>query len=1234
MKTLIFKSYLISAIASCFVYSGTVAAAPLDLADEPLTLGALPDPNIMLLFDSSGSMNNIVVDNTGPVGNVYDENTTYLASCSSSNRVSGTVRLAISRDSSTLGYAIIRTGNSNSSHFDWGPNESGTGITGRTKKCFDPNTTYTTQGLYTTRTDNNPNVRYAGGYGNSRYSGNYLNWYFSNSDRSASDNFGTSGTPTQKPGTERRLIVAREAANVLVDNLTNTRMGLSRYNGSHGARILRGLADVDDLTLVGGNTHRQNLKNDIDNIGATDFTPLGESFSDIGRYFLEGYEEATLTLYPDAAVGDTPATSTSTASTLFSDTPVYASTATVPGTGTNSAIQYSCQASYLVALTDGEPSSDDDVNSNIRNYDVNDTNTGGSTQYMDDVALALYDIDLRPTGFPDNNDFKNNVTTYLIGFADDNLSSNPLLINTAYNGSGGDKLAYFPDKAADLVAVFDEITSDIEAQTGSGSASSFNTASLTAGSAVFQPSFTSQSWNGDFRAFELDDTTGKVTDIEFWNAADQLDGQATRNIFTYSNNEGVRFEWIKLSTAQQDDLKSRWSSLTTDQQTAFGNDADAFGAAVLNYLSGSRFQESSNTDPVNTTDANSRIFRDRKSELGDIVNSSPAFVGNEAGQAWPEYVDDNRFGAAGKSYSDYVASPTVTSRTPILYVGANDGMLHGFNAKIPVNKDADGNFLKDGSGNLILPSGAGEEVIAYIPNALYDAAANTGLHHLADPDYEHRFYVDLSPVVSDVYVSRSNKSLSDIVSETVSTRDWRTILIGGLRAGGQGLFALDVSNPDEFAPTVVAAGATTAEIDANTLANEQRAKDLVLWEFTDADDSGLGYTYSTPTIAMTTKGWAAIVGNGYNSADGTAQLFVLLLEGGLDGVWTEGVDYFVIDTKEGNPTTPNGLSTPRVADTDGDSVANRVYAGDLEGNMWAFDISDSDVTQWKSAYIDSATTDPVPLFYASNDKSQEQPITSAPTLAINPNGNKTATDDSPNILVMFGTGRFVQESDIDDGIDGNDEVMSYYTVWDEGTSELTRSKLVERTLVTGTVNLENADGTATGETRTVRTVSSNTQADIKWQNTDPLVREFGWYMDLESNDGASTPSITAQGERVVSQSVLFGGILLFNTIIPDSAFCFNGGSGFLMSVDYDSGLIKSTGFFDANGDGSIDSDDAPYVGVAFNSGLPSSPSVLGKKRFTSGSESNNGKVKPEDDDLNPDSEDKVGRLSWEEMLPN
>jgi type IV pilus assembly protein PilY1 len=309
----------------------------------------------------------------------------------------------------------------------------------------------------------------------------------------------------------------------------------------------------------------------------------------------------------------------------------------------------------------------------------------------------------------------------------------------------------------------------------------------------------------------------------------------------------------------------------------------------------------------------------------------------------------------------------------VVYAGSNGGMMHGF-------AETDG-----------------EEVLAYIAAELFSTGAGEGLHYLTDPNYVHRYYNDLTPTVSDIYADIGNGT------------QWETVLVSGLRGGGRSIFALNVTDPASF--------------------SEANASKIHLWEFRDNHDIDLGYTYSRPQIALANNGrWVAIFGNGYNdNGDGKAKLFILDIAAGADGSWDAG-DYIKISTNSGSTTDRNGLATPALADLDGNGTIDRIYAGDLKGQMWVFDLSDTSSAAWETA---GAT-----LLFTTKD---DQPITTKPTLSKHPTISDDGTNE-PNVMVFFGSGQYLVDSDKTSTDDNY-----FYGVWDKGDNTLDDGDLVEQT---------------------------------------------------------------------------------------------------------------------------------------------------------------------------------------------
>ena len=463
------------------------------------------------------------------------------------------------------------------------------------------------------------------------------------------------------------------------------------------------------------------------------------------------------------------------------------------------------------------------------------------------------------------------------------------------------------------------------------------------------------------------------------------------------------------------------------------------------------------------------FLRERASLLADLVNSGPVFVGKPSLE-WPDKAPFPT--AIGQRYSDFKNGPAA-SRKGVVYAGSNGGMMHG--------------FAEDD----------GEEVIAYVPNNLYSTGTSEGLHYLTDPGYGHRYYNDLTPTVSDIYADLGSGS------------KWQTILVSGERGGGRGIYALDITDPADF--------------------SEANAARIALWEFSSADDPDLGYTYSRPQIGLTNNGrWVAVFGNGYNDiGSGEAQLFIVDIAGGADGSWDAG-DIIKISTGSGTALDRNGLATPALADLDGNGTVDRVYAGDLKGQLWAFDLSDPIASSWGIA-------GGAPLFTTINNK----PITSKPAIAKHPTQSDDGTN-APNVMVYFGSGQYLVDADKTSVV-----LNHFYGVWDRGSNNLNNGNLVQQTYESGFID-------ASGEF--VRVLSDN---PVNYTGG-----QFGWYFKLPLS-----------GERSVTNPVLRGGIVFFNSFVPVDDPCSVGGFGFRFAVKMENGGSPDKVIADYNKDGVLNDSD-------------------------------------------------------------
>ncbi|MEM8547256.1 MAG: PilC/PilY family type IV pilus protein, partial [Pseudomonadota bacterium] len=775
--------------------------------------------------------------------------------------------------------------------------------------------------------------------------------------------------------------------------------------------------------------------------------------------------------------------------------------------GKDSPITLSCQKNFALAFTDGFW--DDDISGEpltsglgiIGDFDGDGAQIWGNnarqSTLVSDVTAFYYQTDLRPPG---PGELENNVptdafdsaswqhmVTYTINFgvegalrdtdddgwptsSTDGLDSydwfpgsastttngdywDPLkaddMWKAAWNAKGGYITATSP---AELVEALRDSLENIGRRIGGAASAAANSGSISSSSRIFQAKFDSTDWHGELLAFPVNDngTLGSVAD---WDANEVLSAKTdaqmlARKVFTYNpnNDDGATFSWSGPEPLNNDQK----ALLNVD----FNGDPDPVGSERgqerLEYILG---------------DSSSEIrrggdFRDRLNKLGDIVNSDPMFVG------FPPFF---------YPFNDYQGYFTANlNRTSMIYLGANDGMLHGI-------RELDGEIL-----------------FSYVPNKVIE-----NLPDLTNPDYAHTFYVDGPAGYGDAYMRGRDGTL-----------EWKSVLVGALRSGGQAVYALDVTRPDGF--------------DA----------DDVLWEFDDTVDPDLGYVWGEPQIKRVRVGngteWVAIFGNGLNNTEedgegtfsttGQASLFVVFLEGGVNGF--DAGDYIKIPVGSASPETPNGLFTPAAADVDGDFNVDFVYAGDLEGNMWKFDLTSTTPSEWKVDFSGQ------PFFSAGND----QPITDRPAIAAHPEGRNLGQ------LVLFGTGKFIET--IDNETSGQ-PTQTMYALWDFDRDYVANNQISQ---VNGydKTQLSSNSLSASGNLRVIQSPTREAWLD---QNGDP--DDLGWYIDLP-----------ATGERMIRRPVLRDNLVFFVTMTPDPDPCAAGGTGFISVLDIDTGAAPPFPVFD------------------------------------------------------------------------
>ena len=523
---------------------------------------------------------------------------------------------------------------------------------------------------------------------------------------------------------------------------------------------------------------------------------------------------------------------------------------------------------------------------------------------------------------------------------------------------------------------------------------------------IFRPYFDDSSWWGDLESYDIDNAAVFAATPN-WSARALLDARTytTRRIFTVKDDGNAEiFEVI--------------NDLSPLQRTALGSQD------FLDFVRGDTSNEGG-------------LFRPRNSVMGDVVHSAPVYV-------------------------EYDAATLANNR---VFIGANDGMLHSFNAS------------------------TGAEEFAFIPNAVY-----ANLNALGDQNYadDHRYFVDGTITIRKITLDDGTK---------------KRALVGALGGGGQAFYALDVTSTDVFT-------------DANLT-------DKLLWEISDTSTgmSDLGFSFSRPLIVKVHDGsggaeWVAVFGNGYGNTipdgtigSGTAVLYIVDLR--------TGALIKKFDTLAGGSNDPNGLSSPSIEDINSDDIADYIYAGDLNGNLWRFDLTDTDPSNWHIAFNGD------PFFSAVNGQGDRQPITTPPRVLRHPNGG---------LLVMFGTGSILWAQDIEPN---NDPVQSVYGLRDplDGTQ-----------VVIGDLVIQSLTESALPDLRLVRTSSAYPV---------PTDTKSGWVVDLVA------------GERVVTNLQVRTGRLVFTSTNPT----ITGGEVWVNEIDALTGSAPRSIVYDMNADGVLDTDD-------------------------------------------------------------
>jgi type IV pilus assembly protein PilY1 len=718
-----------------------------------------------------------------------------------------------------------------------------------------------------------------------------------------------------------------------------------------------------------------------------------------------------------------------------------------------------------------------DVNEGGRSFDASDPTNAGKTTYR--RTLNQFFRASKYGGFETDGDNAGGKPYNLFGNpfkkqngANDKTGTNDNNVWQDPARPGEASTYYLSSSARGTLNAFDSIFKSATTTARSIAKSAVSNKNLTtAGSTIYQGTFDTSDWSGDVLSLPISLTGTSTVTLGAnpnWSAATALSSTPATSRTIVIGREGLTpnptasaFLWTSIDTSMQDNLNKLTPATV----------ADTLGEDRLKYLRGDKSKEGS-------------PFRTRSKLLGDVVNSGIVFSGTPSTNITPYTTAYSTF------YKDN------KSRTAAVFVGANDGMLHAFNAT------------------------NGAELFGYIPSWMGPKlAALTANSYNAN----HQAYVDATPAVAEAQVGSAGTSA-----------DWKTVLVSGTGAGGPGVFALDVTDPTAFSAS------------------------KVIWEFTKADDADMGYVVGRPRILKlrtsalattpATYRWFAVVASGVNnylpypntagtfSATGNPALFLLALDKPVGTAWTStGTDpnYYKltvpVDTTL-NATNATGLiNFEAIKGPIGE--LSQIYMGDLHGKVWRLDFTQRGAADWNFDKLSfyKTDTDPYPLYAAKTSAGLVQPITMAPTIV-------TAGTDGgrKQNYVTFATGKYLENAD-KTSVAQN----SFYALFENGST----SSPAGGAVIPGRGRLQ------AGAVNT--TTLSITVPSFVWgrpdRDTDTKTRA-GWYFDY-----------VFPGEKSISQASINGDLINFGSVIPLAAgaagtCAASGGGGNVYELNVDSGV--------------------------------------------------------------------------------
>jgi type IV pilus assembly protein PilY1 len=898
------------------------------------------------------------------------------------------------------------------------------------------------------------------------------------------------------------------------------RLGLMHFNDNQGGYIRRYIKKLDSTQL---NNIVSDLNRDLDADYPSTWTPLAETLYEATRFFSQlssysAYGGANYTPNP-GGVND----------------PLY---------NEDYGAVIRCAKNYVILLTDGNSTQDQEIPTELQDYyddelgctpdpnpcgcDPDYTCSGGGfsdngSAYLDDIAYYAHTTDLRPSDGgvraleDDQTITLHNV--YLFGVVGE---ADVLLRKAAQRGGGQ---YYRAESASAIAAALEDIFLVITEKAAAAASTAITSEPVSGIDMIYVPYYKNpqeDQWLGNIKAFRLgsngyllagdtgatpatDSDGDLVLDDPKWEASAKIKEKAdanSRTIFTYISGGKVDFDISHANTVGKYfdvDLNNNSTEDEADEANA-----------LISYVRG-------NDNPTGFSD-----LRERDPYyLGDIMHASPVFVGKPSARYDLMYGDISywQFYWANKD------------RTPVLYAPANDGMLHCF--------DADD----------------GEEHWAYIPYNLLPH-----LKWLADPNYCHCYYVDLTANVWDIKLSSG----------------WKSVLVGGMRIGG---------TPDGVDTTVPSDGTTDETLKSALFALDVTNPNnpQVLWEINDDTNARFGYTTSKPIPVRVEDGgttkWFLVFGSGPKTRDGTGL--------NTDGYSVTDGYIFVLDLATGGITQidvgaawrgGNFFGPPVAIDYDLDYNVDLIYIGDAKGNLWrikTFTVSGEGV---KTYYTDPGDWS---IDVNSDDEANPEPLLSLGTdqpILIKPAISK---DDKGRVWIFFGTGRYFCADDNEYCGNGNTCPASGSCIESESVGDRSKYMAVgvyDRHWYNDTVNPANSGfvlqsstlGKGNLDHRVIKEGEVVGNGEAGYYVVDSVTGEIatdvstnGWYYHLLENR-----------ERCLGDFLIYQGAVFFLSFTPDvSDPCVRGGLSNLYGVYYTSGTSTASPILDLTDEGTVDTGD-------------------------------------------------------------